>query len=595
MVDTEELVIGAVLSLGKISPKLGIKSDLFKRQSCRIIWQEIEEIQKEGGKINILSLYDKLGSKNLQNIGGGIPWISSLTSNVPLDVDRDDFLTECVGHLKLSDDISTDSNLDRDPSDQEIERVKMEIYFEKLITETNKITGEQISRYQTCLRDDWMHRVWLFDPDLRWCYKFDITTASPAFNYDDTSLLDSAIINRLRFYVPNNKITDIALKRLKGDIKLKNRDYNRVYEFTRSLNEKHPAVAGSVLDEFMQIFKFTDDSHIKYYREIFDVFFKKMHLRVQGTQKVNGKYIGLFPTDLVPILQGAQNLGKTTLCQWIACGNTQLYTDLGSGQSSSFGGEQTCKNSRGRLIVEIGELGVVKKVESVEILKSFLSKVQYDFNIKFVEFTNPVPATPSFIGTANDFEVFTDPTGNRRFAMISLLDINKDMLKDFDLIERLHSYYFNLAKSIKVHERFDVCRISDETLIFMDQQRDASMIRYNDHGAIIDLVVDMFELAEMESKHNSKDHHTVTNHEIELAFSEKGYRFKISKNGMRQAMESMGYKYQSIRVKGYPVKGWSKPFLQPKLEIVTKGEREEKPNVFATVETKSIDDLPEIF
>ena len=68
----------------------------------------------------------------------------------------------------------------------------------------------------------------------------------------------------------------------------------------------------------------------------------------------------------MPVLSGPQGCGKTTLCRRLAC-DPELYVDLGSGLRQGFGGAETAKTVRGKMIVELGEMGAMKNADDDEL------------------------------------------------------------------------------------------------------------------------------------------------------------------------------------------------------------------------------------
>ncbi len=583
MYDTEELILGSILSGATIPETL--KPEDFEKVHCRMYFEQIKKMNSEKKLINIVSIWDEIQNTQLKEIGGGISWLANLPNSVPIGVDVDLFLSETIRELKTKHDIATISDLERVPSESEIARIKEKIfkdveYFDK--------DGNQRIRHE--LKSDWYLIVAEFDTDLRYCQKFDYTMSCPVINYPDTEILRAAILNRLRHYVPVSKATGQSIDRILSFVKHKNRDSNRVFEFGRRMSEKHTGVKSDILDEFLYIFKFKNEENRKHYRVTFEKFFLKMWLHVQGTEKVFGHFRGLFPQDYVIILEGDQNIGKTTLCQYLACNNSDLYIDLGS-SSGSFGSESTAKQVRGKLIGEIGEFSIFRKSSDIEQIKSFISQTSLNINVKFIEYSQAIPTVTSWLGTANNTEYLSDPTGNRRFFPILIESINKDLMKNNpQLIEKLHSYFFELAKSIDLFNRFDACLIPPETIAFFEGARDVATIKYADHTAIIEVVHLDFE----EKENEGKKAHSLFDHTIEKLLTDKGFmKTHITKNGIKQAMQSMGYVRKQVRIGKFNNQGWWKEInpLQTELQIET----EIKEIAQIKKDDFEKEDLPEIY
>lgn len=435
------------------------------------------------------------------------------------------------------------TNLDAVPSKDRIEKIKSALtYVDK--------EGKNV------FQSDWYYQVIDLDPEIARCKLFDYTTGGPVIAYDNTDILENAVIQRLRYYVPIGLISDQAVKRLMSAVSARNRTHNRVANFVDEMKAKHPTTTNSVLDEFMSCLEFLPE-HGKYYVETFHKFFLRMHLHILGTRKTaDGTFYGLMENDIVPVLQGDQNLGKTTLCRWLACGREDLYVDLGSGSKAKFGSADTIRQVRGRMIGELGEMKIMRKEEDVETVKSFISKAKYELDVKFVEHSQPLPVTISYLGTANPLEYFTDTTGNRRFFIINLIRIFQAKLaKNKELAERLHAHYARMAEATPYDERFEVCRPSPELDLFMTAQRNRAMVKNIDYTAIMQVVIESFEALSVEEKQKG---HFITEPIIQKMVKEKNYSSYVSKSSIRMAMTAMGYYYTEQSIKGVKIHGWKK-------------------------------------
>lgn len=422
------------------------------------------------------------------------------------------------------------------------------------------------------LIDGWYLMLLEHDPELANCAKHDYTTGGPTISYSNTEILKTAIRRRIRAYgVPERAINDTIVNRVYDEVIYVNRHHNRVLAFTKDLQRNYAGekLGPELLDEFISYLNFQDpgehepwdyEHSVKMYREIFHLFFLRMHLHVQGTAMVkDGGYYGLMTNDIVPVLGGSQEIGKTTLCQWLACNREDMYVDLGSGgKSSTFGTSDTVRQVRGRMIAELGEMKIMRDSANVEAVKSFISKTKYELDVKYVEHSEPLPSTVSYIGTSNPDEYLSDVTGNRRFFPIKLLSIDlAGLSKNTALACRLHAYYASLAESIKPDDRFSACMQSQELRDFIGAKRSEAMITYSDHGAIIEVV--SHEWDEFCRDNLRRDGvHKIQNHEIEKLITDAGYRFMVTKNSITAAMESLGYSYQPAKINKTVQRAWIK-------------------------------------
>jgi hypothetical protein len=457
------------------------------------------------------------------------------------------------------------SRLDHDPHPEIIKKVKTEIYYK-----TKDEEGKDILE----LRDDWFYRIIAIDAELGNCLHFDYTIAEFIYECFNTRQLDNWIIQRLRHYVSVKRISIRIIDMIKMKIEEMNGGRNRCIEILDYLIAKHESdnskPYGWELDEFCKIFTYTHpvDSPFaqedlqRYYKEVWHLFFLRMHMHIEGTRLSGDGYKFLMANDIVPVLQGKQAIGKTTLAKWIALEHVspEFYVDVGSGGKDGFGGMSTAKMCRGRILTEIGEMKIMKKAEDVEVVKSFVSKTQYDIDQKYIEHSRPVPVTTSFLGTANGFENLSDPTGNTRWWMMWIESIDKNWISENkEHIEKLHAFYARAARESKTESWFRMLTPSNQLMSFMDVARNKSMIRYSDYDAIIQVVSDDF-VAQSANASLKKKFHTVLLHDVERMAFNAGYGMRIGKDSVAQAMEEMKYERASISINGHTRHGWKKAF-----------------------------------
>lgn len=441
--------------------------------------------------------------------------------------------------------------------------------WEKLTyTQTTK-DGDEVKK----LHDGWYLIALEHDAELRNCAKHDYTVGSPRIAYANTEILKTAIRRRFRAYgVPPHAINENVVNLTYEEIIHENRHFNAVLSFVRQIEKEHPCTDPACLDDFVSCLEYkpvdpdsheTDAHRAKMYREIWHLFFLRMHMHIQGTEMVrDGEYYGLMPNDIVPILEGIQGGGKTTLCMLLACGCEDMYTDVGSGGKGNFGSADTVRQVRGRLIAELGEMKMMKNDTDVEPVKSFISKIKYDLDVKFVEFSNALPSTVSYIGTSNPEEYFSDTTENRRFFPMKVQRVDMARLsKHPEIIKRLHAYYAQLARSYVREDRFEALKMSDELQEHLGKSRAGAMIKYSDHGAILD-AVHMDYLAECEKNGRTNGTHKLLLHTVEQLVRARGHTMRVGKNSITTALKELGYEYGTARIGKAVVKAWVK-----KLEV----------------------------
>lgn len=116
--------------------------------------------------------------------------------------------------------------------------------------------------------------------------------------------------------------------------------------------------------------------------------------------------------DYMPILAGAQGLGKSTFLRLMG---KKWYSD----SLTTFEGKEAMELIQGIWINEAGELTGMSKSES-NAVKQFLSRTEDIYREAYGKRTMPYPRRCVFFGTTNDSEFLRDRTGNRRFWPIDV-------------------------------------------------------------------------------------------------------------------------------------------------------------------------------
>lgn len=111
--------------------------------------------------------------------------------------------------------------------------------------------------------------------------------------------------------------------------------------------------------------------------------------------------------DYMPILEGGQGMGKSTLARTLG-GDYFADTGLVLGDKDSY------QNLQGVLVYEWGELDSLSKAEVTKV-KGFISSAVDRFRASFDRRPKDYPRQCIFIGTTNEDHYLVDQTGNRRF------------------------------------------------------------------------------------------------------------------------------------------------------------------------------------
>lgn len=126
--------------------------------------------------------------------------------------------------------------------------------------------------------------------------------------------------------------------------------------------------------------------------------------------------------DMVPILVGAQGVGKTT---GVACmvPSAEHFMEVRFDEAE----ETLARRMRGKLVAEIGELRGMASRE-IEHIKAFITRRHESWIPKYREFATTFPRRLVFVGTTNSEEFLADETGNRRWLPLRVGRVDRDAI-----------------------------------------------------------------------------------------------------------------------------------------------------------------------
>lgn len=116
--------------------------------------------------------------------------------------------------------------------------------------------------------------------------------------------------------------------------------------------------------------------------------------------------------DTMPVLTGAQGLGKTTLIQIM--GKAWFSNSI-----ETFEGKEAAELLQGTWIVEVGEMSAYNRSDLTTI-KGFLSRTFDHYRAAYAAKTEKHPRSCVFFGTSNRSDYLRDSTGGRRFWPIDV-------------------------------------------------------------------------------------------------------------------------------------------------------------------------------
>jgi putative DNA primase/helicase len=131
--------------------------------------------------------------------------------------------------------------------------------------------------------------------------------------------------------------------------------------------------------------------------------------------------------DTMPVLTGAQGLGKSTLLYKMS---KSWFTD----SIKSLDGKEAAELLQGAWVIEIGEMDAYKRTD-LETIKGFLTRVEDHYRAAYARKAERHPRRCVFFGTSNRYDYLKDPTGERRFWPIDvgLQKPTKNIFKDLDV------------------------------------------------------------------------------------------------------------------------------------------------------------------
>ncbi len=132
-------------------------------------------------------------------------------------------------------------------------------------------------------------------------------------------------------------------------------------------------------------------------------------------------------TDMVPVLVGAQNAGKTTGVKAIAP-HGDMFTEVSLGERD----DDLARKMRGTLVGEIGELRGLDSREE-EAIKQWVTRTHEEWTPKYMEYVTKYPRRLVLFGTTNRDDFLVDETGNRRWLPMRVGEVDvKGIERDRD-------------------------------------------------------------------------------------------------------------------------------------------------------------------
>ena len=132
--------------------------------------------------------------------------------------------------------------------------------------------------------------------------------------------------------------------------------------------------------------------------------------------------VGHIGADFVLVLQGAQGVRKTSFFRRLAL-RPEWFRE---GQILDMRNKDLIIQAVSRWITELGELDSTL-VKDQSSLKAFLTAAQDGFRLPYARLETKAPRVTSFCATVNPREFLRDMTGSRRFLVIPVIEISREI------------------------------------------------------------------------------------------------------------------------------------------------------------------------
>lgn len=223
-----------------------------------------------------------------------------------------------------------------------------------------------------------------------------------------TTIRGAALVNGLRI---NERDLDAAL------LKIAERDkYSPVQDYLRAALDVYQATGDA--DYVGEMFGRLDiDPDFIQYRDSYRALFNKWCI---GAARIAFNTLADAGTvQGVLVLQGPGGTGKSTFVRTLAPAQSWV---LPEGSLNPYD-KDSMITALSHWIVELSEMGETMKKERQDKLKQFFTAPRDEIRVPYGRKAESRPRMTAFIGTTNDRGILKDPTGNRRYWIIPVINI----------------------------------------------------------------------------------------------------------------------------------------------------------------------------
>lgn len=217
--------------------------------------------------------------------------------------------------------------------------------------------------------------------------------------------------------------------------------YMEKYGFRKIENINHALSAVADNNRFNPITEMLDDIFINYgtcrgyvdkllpkYMGVEDTEYHRELIRKFMLGAVARAYEPGVKFDSMLVFTGKQGAGKSTFFRRLAMDDRFYNENLSVADS-----DKAVEKIRGMWICEMAELSAMKKAKDIESVKAFITTTVDQYRAPYARVKESCPRRCVLVGTTNNSDFLTDPTGSRRFWVV---EVHKDKVSD-DIRETL--------------------------------------------------------------------------------------------------------------------------------------------------------------
>ena len=314
--------------------------------------------------------------------------------------------------------------------------------------------------------------------------------------------------------------------------------YNPIEQYLFKAHAKYKMTEGA--DEVSKLLKtITYAPHYSFEDKLFN---EKLIIKWLVSGVKMGLNKGKANAEFILVLKGKQGLGKT---RWFrALMPKELLLDFfKDGVQLDLGSKDSIMQATSYWLCELGELGGTMRKSDRDALKAWLTSTHDEFRAPYGRKAEKFPRRTFFASTVNDDEFLRDDTGNRRFIVIDVEELNHMHDIDVDLLwGQVMEMYLN-----------DEATYLDQAEILKNNTRNKLYSIKSDEELIIQDILPF--------KQPKKEWGYITSTGL-CNYLEEEHGKKLSPQRVGRALTSMGFEQSHMRVDGINGRYYKLPFLK---------------------------------